>query len=157
MRKANLHVKLSKYAFDAKEIDFFGYKVGQFGIDMVPSKLDLIAIWPVSITYREMQVFLGFANFYCCFILNYSRVAVGLTNLLSGNTNGKFKKIRFEMTQDAIDSFNELKRLFFCASMLLHYNFTCRILLEYDALRCVVEAILSQLVDETSQWHPIAF
>ena len=61
------------------------------------------------------------------------------------------------MTQDAIDSFNELKQLFFCASMLVHYDLTRRIMLECDASGFAIEAILSQLVGATGQWHLVAF
>ena len=117
--------------------------MGQFGIGIVPSKLDLIVTWPVPTTHRKVQVFLRFANFYCRFILDYSRVAVGFTDLLKGGTNIKFKGVRFKMIQNAMDSFNELKRLFSCASMLVHYSSIRRILLECDASSYAVGAILS--------------
>ena len=82
LREAKLYVKLSKCIFDAEEIDFLGFKVGQFGIGMVPSKVDTIATWPVPLTHCEVQVFIGFANFYWRFINRFSKVSAGLTKLL---------------------------------------------------------------------------
>ena len=54
LREANLYVKLLKCGFDAEEIDFLGFKVGQFTISMVPSKVETIATWPILQTFREI-------------------------------------------------------------------------------------------------------
>ena len=102
-------------------------------------------------------MFFGFANFYCCFILRFSKVVSDLSNLLTENTKGKFKRVNFVMTQEALNSFNELKQLFSRALMLVHYNPTRRIMLECDASKFAIGAILSQLVETTGQWHPVAF
>lgn len=42
LREVNLYVKLFNCMFNAKEIDFLRFKVSQFGISMMPSKVDLI-------------------------------------------------------------------------------------------------------------------
>ena len=108
LRKANLYVKLSKCIFDAEEIDFFGFKVGQFGIHMVPSKVDTIATWPVFLMHREVQVFIGFANFYRRFINGFSKVSAGLTELLQKDTKRKFKGVPFEMKPAALELLKNL-------------------------------------------------
>ena len=82
LRETKLYVKLSKCIFGAEEIDFLGFKVGQFGIGMVPSKVDTIATWPILLTHCEVQVFIGFANFYWRFINGFSKVSAKLTELL---------------------------------------------------------------------------
>ena len=157
LREYNLYVKLSKCTFDAEQIEFLGFVVGQAGISMEPSKVDTIATWPVPKTQREMQVFLGFANFYRRFILGFSKVAAALSATLKGGTNGKFKGVKFVWTKEALELFMELKRLFACAPMLIHYDPSRRIMLECDASGFAIGAILSQLVGETGQWHPVAF
>ncbi|KAI2644263.1 Transposon Tf2-8 polyprotein [Labeo rohita] len=40
--------------------------------------------WPQSLTVKELQRFLGFSNFYRCFIQNYSSITAPLTSLLRG-------------------------------------------------------------------------
>ena len=82
LKETRFYIKLSKCIFNAEEINFFGFKVGQFGIGMVPSKIDTIATWPVFLTHYEIQVFIGFANFYWRFINRFSKMSAGLTELL---------------------------------------------------------------------------
>ena len=157
LREYNLYVKISKCIFDAEEIDFLGFKVGQYGISMNLSKVDTIATWPVPELFREIQVFFGFANFYQRFIRSFSEVSNGLTEMLHGGSNGKFKGVKFDMTQAALRSFDKLKQRFASAPMLIHYNPSRQIMLECDASRFAIGAILSQLVSETGMWHPVAF
>ena len=88
-------------------------------------------------------MFLGFANFYCRFIQNYSRVSSGLSDLLVGGVKKKFKGIPFIMTNKALEAFNALKRLFASAPMLVHYDLTRRIMLKCDASGFAIGAILS--------------
>lgn len=40
--------------------------------------------WPVPDSRKQMEWFLGFTNFYCHFIRNYSSVVAPLTALTSG-------------------------------------------------------------------------
>lgn len=49
---------------------------------MEPSRVATIAQWPEPTTFREIQVFLGFANFYRRFIMGFSRIVGGLTDML---------------------------------------------------------------------------
>ena len=44
-------------------------------------KISIIKGWPTPRNISEVQLFLGFINFYCRFIENYSEVAGSLTNL----------------------------------------------------------------------------
>jgi hypothetical protein len=37
--------------------------------------------------FKDIQIFLGFANFYQYFIKNFSRIAVPLTSMLKNNVN----------------------------------------------------------------------
>jgi hypothetical protein len=41
---------------------------------MDPIRVQAIEEWPEPESYRDIQVFLGFANFYYYFIYNYSRL-----------------------------------------------------------------------------------
>ena len=53
---------------------------------MNPSKVDTIVNWPSLINIKDVQSFLGFANFYRRFIYGYSRLAAPLTNLTRKET-----------------------------------------------------------------------
>jgi hypothetical protein len=56
---------------------------------MDPRRVTDITLWEVLKTFRDIQVFLGFCNFYRRFIRNYSRIALPLTALLKGSKNGR--------------------------------------------------------------------
>ena len=69
LRKAGLYVKLSKCEFDKQEIAFLGYVIGVHGVRMDDAKVKAITDWPVPQNFRDIQVFIRFANFYRRFIL----------------------------------------------------------------------------------------
>jgi len=48
---------------------------------MCPDKVQTIKDWPTPKTMKEVQAFLGFANFYRRFICDYSKIAIPLTIL----------------------------------------------------------------------------
>jgi hypothetical protein len=70
-------------------VEFLGFVINEDGISMDPRRVQTIREWKTPTTYREVQVFLGFANFYRRFIKDYSKIAKPLTDLLKGSVNGK--------------------------------------------------------------------
>ena len=75
MTELNLHLKLEKCQFDVLEVEYLRMimKPGQLAMD--PVKLNSITTWPISTKVEDIQSFLGFVNFYCQFIPDYSTVA----------------------------------------------------------------------------------
>lgn len=61
---------------------FLGYNISNKGINVEERKVDAIRNWPTPTTVKELQRFLGFANFYKRFIQNYSSITSSLTSLL---------------------------------------------------------------------------
>ena len=127
---------------------------------MDPKRIETIKEWenhpPKS--YRDLQVLLGFCNFYQCFIRGYSNIAKPLTSLLKGSQNGRksgnFSKEWGELQQKA---FLELLGTFQKAPLLHHYKPDLPTCLEADASDMALGGVLSQLQKDTGQWHPIAF
>ena len=68
----NLYVKLLKCIFDVVGIEFLRFIVSLNGVIMNLEKVKTIAKWPESQSFRDIQVFNGFANFYCRFIDGFS-------------------------------------------------------------------------------------
>ena len=111
MTELDLHLKLEKCQFTSTEIEYLGMivKPGQLAMD--PVKLDGIASWPTPTKVREVRSFLGFANFYHCFIPDYSIIACPLLNLTK-------KDHRWDWTPEVQTSFDNLKQLFLSKSIL---------------------------------------
>ena len=55
--------------------------IGSDGIKMDPKKVEAIMAWPVPTKVKKVQSFLGLANFYRCFVNNFSKVAKPLHEL----------------------------------------------------------------------------
>ena len=66
LRDAELYAKLSKCQFYQKEIEFLGFIIGTQGIRMDPKRIETIREWESHLpkSYRDLQVLLGFCNFY---------------------------------------------------------------------------------------------
>ena len=60
----SLYAKLSKCNFDKEQVDFLGYMVSTAGVSIEKDWVATVRDWPVPTSIRELQVFLGFANFY---------------------------------------------------------------------------------------------
>ena len=58
-----------------------GYMVSKTGIGMDPAKVSVVLDWPTPKSVKEVQSFLGFANFYIKFFLHYSSLTTPLTTL----------------------------------------------------------------------------
>ena len=116
--------------------------------------------WPAPRSHHDIQVFLGFANFYWCFIAYFSWIVQPLTALLVGGKVGHFSKT-FELTKEVRTTFEELKVAFTTAPVLQHYNANLLVRLETDASGFAILGILSQQNNEESpekcHWHPVAF
>ncbi|KAK3549099.1 hypothetical protein QTP70_031894 [Hemibagrus guttatus] len=82
LQRHHLYVKLEKCEFHRTTVTFLGYVISQRGVEMDMVKVRAVTDWPAPTTVRELQRFLGFANFYRRFIRNYSSVAGPLTSLL---------------------------------------------------------------------------
>ena len=68
---------------------FVGYLVSSSSIGMDRAKVSVVLDWPIPKSIKEIQSFLGFANFYRKFIKSYSMLTTPLTNL-TRKTKHKF-------------------------------------------------------------------
>ena len=80
---------------------------------MDPSKVQTIQDWPKPQKVKDIQSFLGFANFYRCFISDYSDIVIPLTWLTR-------KGILWNFSDAARKSFEALKSAFTSAPILTH-------------------------------------
>ena len=116
---------------------------------MDQAKVKTIQDWPELWKVRDIQSFLGFANFYRRFVFNYSDIVVPLTRLTR-------KGIPFQFTDKAREAFNLLKEAFTTAPVLTHWIPDRPIVIETDASDYALAAILS-IVAEDGELHPVAF
>ena len=148
LRERGLYAKLEKCLFHQTEMEFLGFIATTDGLKMDPKKVEAIVSWEVPKTVRDVQCFLGFANFYRIFIKNYSRVAAPLTRLTC--------KDKLEWGPQAEKAFQNLKTAFTKAPILVHHDFAKAFYLETDAYDFALGAVLSQMGID-GKLHPVAF
>ena len=79
--KAGLYAKAEKYEFHSKSVEYLEYILFPSGLTMSDNKVKIIQDWPESKKVKDIQFFLGFANFYHWFIFNYLDIVILLTCL----------------------------------------------------------------------------
>ena len=82
MKKNGLFANLKKCRFHKDKVRFLEYVVSAQGVRIKEEKIDVVKNWPESKSVRDIQVFLGFTNFYRRFIQGFSRIAAPLTSML---------------------------------------------------------------------------
>lgn len=155
--KYELFVKLKKCVFQVEEIAFLDFLLTTKKVKIEPGSVSTTVEWPKPTTFREIQVFLGFANFYRHFIIAFFGIVLGLINMLKDGILEKFKGMPLKFTPEVRISFLNLLTGFTTASLLSHFNPLLSICMKLDTLGFTISAILSQAHSETRYWHPVAF
>ncbi|SJL07242.1 uncharacterized protein ARMOST_10585 [Armillaria ostoyae] len=78
LRKHKLFLKAEKCEFEVLETEYLRIIISKGSICMDPIKVAGITEWPVPTKKKELQLFLGFTNFYRHFIKGYSNIKFGL-------------------------------------------------------------------------------
>ena len=126
-----------------------GLIIGPDGIKMDPKKVEAITNWPISTKVKEVQSFFGLANFYRCFVDNFSKVAKPLHELTCKDTEWKW-------TNNCQDAFEKLKNIFISQPVLSMVDITKPLRIESDASEYATGTVLSMLQDN-GKWHPCAY
>ena len=149
LRDAGLHAHIDKSFFHLKEVEYLGYNISEHGISMSKEKVQAVQEWPVPRNVKDVQAFLGFANFYRRFIEGFSKVCKPLTDLLR-------KDGKWYWTAACDKAFEKLKELFTSEPVLCHFHPSRRTVVETDASDFAKGAVLSQY-GEDGRLHPVAF
>ena len=64
LRENHLHAKPKKCSFHTDTVEYLGVIISPAGVSMDPGKVKAITSWPTPKNVKELQSFLGFANFY---------------------------------------------------------------------------------------------
>ncbi|KAK3506401.1 hypothetical protein QTP70_016614, partial [Hemibagrus guttatus] len=135
LRSHHLFLKAEKCLFHQPSVQFLGYVIDRSGVRMDETKVAAVRDWPRPTSVKELQRFLGFANFYRRFIRGYSSVTSPLTNLL----RNKPKSLTWNPT--ALQAFDTLKQAFTTAPLLVHPDPEHPFVVEVDASTTGVGAV----------------
>ncbi|CAI7859372.1 unnamed protein product [Closterium sp. NIES-54] len=137
LRREKFYVKLSKCEFALKKVQFLGHMVSAQGVHVDPKKIEAVRTWKTPENVKELQQFLGFANYYNRFVPQYAKIATPLTNLLKKNIPFKWEDVH----QQAME---QLKTALTSAPVLILPDPEKDYVIEADASDQAVGAVLMQ-------------
>jgi len=109
-----------------------------------------VAEWPVPKTKKEVQLFLGFTNFYCRFIEEFSHHVWPLFDLTK-------KDVPWAWNDNQKKAFDELKNCITSSPVLQFANDSLLFHIEADSSDFATGAVLLQQSLEDDKWHPVSF
>ena len=148
LRQANLKIKLSKCEFARTQLHYLGHVVNSQGLSADPKKVEAIREWKTPTCVKELEQFLGTANYYSKFIPDFSHTAAPLYAL-------KKKRAKWLYGPQEDQAFQKLKAALCNTPVLRHPDFTRGFVLTTDASGYGLGATLSQEFDDGE--HPICY
>ncbi|CAI7857084.1 unnamed protein product [Closterium sp. NIES-53] len=148
LRRERFYEKLSKSEFALKKVQFFGHMVSAQEVHVDPKKIEAVRTWKTPENVKELQQFIGFANYYNRFVPSYTKIAAPLTSLLKKNTPYQWEAKH----QEAVE---QLKTALTSAPVLILPNPEKDYVIEADASDQAVGAVLMQ--DQGKGLQPIAY
>jgi hypothetical protein len=140
LREYAIYCKAEKCEFSMKNVRFLGFVVSPDGIEMEADRIATIEDWPTPKSVKDVQVLMGFTNFYRRSVKKYDKVTARIADLLK-KPHGSAK---WEWTRDADMALLELKRAFLEAPILQHFDPEKPITLQTDASGFAIAGILNQ-------------
>ena len=98
LHKRGLQVDIDKCEFNTTRVKYLGMIVTTNGIEMDTEKVEAIQKWEAPLSVKDVQAFLGFANFYRRFIPDFSKKVKPLNELTKSTqytTRSGNKKIKY--------------------------------------------------------------
>jgi hypothetical protein len=149
LQREGLAVVAHKSFFHLREVEFLGYIINANGVEMSTRKVEAVQSWETPKNLKDVQRFLGFANFYRRFIKNFSGVARPITDLTRN------KGLDFHWGPTQMVAFQQLKNAFTSTPILKYFDPSLKVIIETDASNFATGCILSQ--KHNGRLHPVAF
>jgi len=149
LEEDNLYVKPEKCVWKAKEIGFLEVIMGPDGFKMEKEKVEGVTNYPTPQSVKNIQKFLGLANYYQQFVKDFAKIAKLLYQLAC-----KDEKWHWGKEQEEV--FAHLKEIFTMEPVLAAPDLDKEMRVKADALDYTTGGILL-VKGEDRRWRPVAF
>ena len=148
LEENDLYVKLEKCKWKVWEVEFLGVIIGPEGIKIEEEKVREVLEWLTSKCVKDVQKFLGLANYYCWFIQGFASIVRPLHDTVK-------KDRKWEWIEKQEKAFEELKKKFMQEPVLAAPDLNKKMRMEVDASDYMMGGMLS--IEEEEKWKPVAF
>jgi len=135
-----------KCEFHRKQIEYLGLVISENKVEMDPVKVAGVRDWPTPESWTDVQAFIGFINFYCHFIRDFSTIARPLFNLTCSD-----KAWNWDTKEQ--EAFECLKTAVTTAPVLVSPQDSEPFCIEADSSDFASGAIRSQQLPGVEKWH----
>jgi len=149
LEENDLFVKPEKCKWKVREMEFLEVVIGPSGVEMQKEKVEGVLNWPAPKNVKEVQKFLGLANYYKRFIKDFAKIAVPLHALVRKEQEWKWEKEQEE-------AFGKLKEVFTTEPILAILDIDREMRVEADASDYATGRVLLWKCKD-GKWRPVAF
>ncbi|GJF00978.1 RNase H-like domain-containing protein [Phanerochaete sordida] len=146
----DLYLCPEKCKFERNEIEYLGLLICEGRVGMDPAKVKAVTECPTPKNLKDVQGFVGFANFYRHFIKDFSKICRPLHNLRKKDT-------LFKWGSAQADTFETLKCAFTTQPVPTMWNIGYPTRIETDVSGYATGGVIAQLNPNDKLWHSIAF
>jgi len=149
LEEHDLYVKPEKCEWKVREVGFLGVVIGPNGIKMEKEKVKGVLEWPTPKCVKDVQKFLGLANYYRRFVKDFAEITRPMHRLVQ-----KQEKWNWGSKQE--EAFKELKEIFTSEPVLAAPDLDKEMRVEADASDYATGGVLSMKC-ENKRWRPVAY
>ena len=140
---------MEKCVWKVKEVGFLRVIIGEDEVRMKKEKVQEVIEWPVPKSMKDVQKFLGLANYYRRFVKDFATIAKPLHEMMR-----KDKKWNWEERQQK--AFEELKRRFMTEPVLVTPDLDKEMRVKADASDFAIGGVLLMKCED-ERWRPVAY
>ncbi len=149
LKDNGLRLRIKKCSFMQPSVELLGHIVDKNVVHVDDQKVEKVRAAIPPTTRKELRSFLGLASYYRRFIPGFTKKARPLNEKTS-------HKVKFEWSEELMNSFEELKVKLKSAPVLSYLEYAKQFLVCTDASSRAVGAVLSQ-ADGNGRDHPIHY
>ena len=136
LEENDLYIKPEKCKWKVREVGFLGVVIGLEGIKIEEEKMKGVLEWPTPMCVKDVQKFLGLANYYRQFIQGFTTIARPLHDMVK-------KDKKWDWTEKQERAFRKLKMKFTKELVSAALDLDKKMRMEVDVLDYAIGGVLS--------------
>jgi len=149
LEENDLFVKPEKCVWKVREVEFLRVIIGKDGVRMEKKKVQEVIEWPVPKSVKDVQKFLGLANYYRWFVKDFAKIAKPLYEMTR-------KENKWGWGERQQKAFEELKERFTIEPVLVTPDLDKEMRVEADASDFTTGRVLLMKYED-EKWRPVAY
>ena len=149
LEENNLFVKPEKYVQKVREVGFLEVIIGEDRVRIEKEKVQEVIEWLVPKIIKDVQKFLGLANYYQQFVKDFEKIMKLLYEMMR-------KEMKWSWRERQQRMFEKLKERFTTEPVLVTLDLDKEMRIKADASDFVMGGVLSMKYED-EKWRPVAY